>query len=519
MRKSRSRVLLVEFIVLCFLASALGVSVLAEDEYQVTATIQSPEPESNAFFGLAIDVNGDFIVISDNKVYVEGIYQAGRVHIFDLDGNLEVTLQSPTPQQDGRFGNSVAIRQDIVVVGEFQAHIGDKTDAGRVYIFDSDGSLHATIQSPTLKQRAVFGTSVDFSGDTLVISEPFADVEKHAFAGKVHLYDSDGNFQATIQSPEPLSSNNFGLSVAGSEGIIVVRECKATVEDTVQAGKAYIFDSDGDLLVTLQSPEPQYNARFSSSIAVSGDIVVVGECWAEVDGYSKAGRVHIFDTYGNLLASLQSLEPDTSAMFGWSVDTSGDLILVGEPGADGGSGEEGRVYVFDPEGNLLETLSAPEPTQGAEFGNIVVVRGEIIVVGGFGETKTGRIHIFQPGAAAFTASDLTIEPSSVKAGGTVTVSVECSNEGSRSGSQTFTLKIDGEVENEKTVTLDPEGSTTVRFEVSAPEEGIYSVDVNGLTGSYEVKKAQTGIPGFPVESLIAGLAVAVLILWFLQRRS
>jgi len=424
MRKSRSRVLLVELIVLCFLASALGVSVLAEDEYQVTATIQSPEPESNAFFGLAIDVNGDFIVISDNKVYVEGIYQAGRVHIFDLDGNLEVTLQSPNPQQDGRFGNSVAIRQDIVVVGEFQAHIGDKTDAGRVYIFDSDGSLHATIESPTLKQRSVFGTSVDFSGDTIVVGEPLADVEETALAGKVHLYDSDGNLQATIQSPEPLPDNGFGLSVAGSEGIIVVRECSATVEDTVRAGKAYIFDSDGDLLVTLQSPEPQYNARFSSSIAVSGDIVVVGECWAEVDGHSKAGRAHIFDTEGNLLASLQSPEPDTISVFGWSVDISGDLILIGEPGADGGSAEEGRVYVFDTKGNLLETLSDPEATQRAEFGNIVVVRGEIIVVGGFGETKTGRIHIFQPGAASAPEPSPSPSPKSESPGGIPGFSIE-----------------------------------------------------------------------------------------------
>jgi hypothetical protein len=316
-----------------------------------------------------------------------------------------------------------------------------------------------------------------------------------------------------------LPDNGFGLSVDVSEGIIVVRECSATAEDMVRAGKAHIFDSDGDLLATLQSPEPQYNARFSSSVAVSGDIVVIGETWAEVDGHVKAGRAHIFDTEGNLLASLQPPEPEANAMFGWSVDTSGDLILVGEPGADGGSKEEGRVYVFDPNGNLLATLNAPEPTQGAEFGHIVVVRGEIIVVGDFGETKTGMVHIFQPGAAAFTASGLTIDPSSVKAGGTVTVSVECSNEGSRSGSHTITLKVDGEVEDEKTVTLDPDGSTSVSFEVSAAEEeGSHSVDVNGLTGSFEVKKAQTGIPGFPLESIIAGLTIVLLTQWLYQRR-
>lgn len=519
MRKFRLRVVLVELVALSLLASALGVSVLAGEEYQVTATIQSPEPRSNAYFGWATDVNGDFIVASDDWAYVEGLYQAGKVLIFNLDGNLKVTLQAPTPQLKGKFGRSVAISQDIVLVGEYWAEVDGYIKAGRAHIFDTEGNLLASLQSREPDAGAMFGTSVDFSGDTIVVSEPFADVEEHPFAGKVHLYDSDGNFQATLQSPEPLPDNGFGLSVAGSEGIIVVRECSATAEDMVRAGKAHIFDSDGDLLVTLQSPEPQYNARFSSSVAVSGDIVVVGECWAEVEGNSRVGIAHIFDTDGNLLASLQSPEPEASAMFGWSVDTSGDLILVGEPGADGGSKEEGRVYVFDPNGNLLATLNAPEPTQGAEFGNIVVVRGEIVVVGDFGETKAGMVHIFQPGAADFTSSGLTIDPSSVKAGGTVTVSVECSNEGSRSGSHTITLKIDGEIEDEKTVTLGPDESTTVSFEVSATEEGIYSVDVNGLSGSFEVKKAQTGIPGFPIESIIAGLTLVLLAQWLYHRRS
>ena len=69
------------------------------------------------------------------------------------------------------------------------------------------------------------------------------------------------------------------------------------------------------------------------------------------------------------------------------------------------------------------------------------------------------------------------------------------------------------------MTLDAGESTTVSFDVSSTQEGTYSVDVNGLTGSFDVKKAQTGIPGFPVESLIAGLAVVLLVLWFRQRTS
>ena len=514
MRKSRSRVLLVELIVLCFLASALGVSALAGEEYQITATIQSPEPKYDGIIGCSVVVSGDIVVVGEYWAEVEDIREAGKVHIYDLDGNLKVTLQSPTPLQSGQFGLSLAIRGDIILVGEPYATIGDITAAGRVYIYNSDGSLQATIEKHTPTTGAEIGWSLCFSGDTIVVGDDYADVEDMHRAGKVHLYDSDGDFLETLQSPEPYALGKFGFPVDGGEGNFVVVEGYEN-----QVGKAYLFDSDGDLLATLQSPEPQVGAFFGLSVAVSGDIVVVGEYLAEVEGNSKAGRAHIFDADGNLLASLQSPEPEAIAMFGWSVDTSGDLVLVGEPYANGGSFDEGRVYVFDTEGNLLETLSAPEPTLQTKFGNLVLVKGEIIVVGELGSSKVGRVYIFQPGAADFTSSGLTIEPSSVKAGGTVTVSVECSNEGSRSGSHTITLKVDGEVEDEKTVTLDPDESTTVSFEVSATEEGSYSVDVNGLTGSFEVRKAQTGIPGFPLESIIAGLAIVLLAQWLYHRKS
>jgi len=410
----------------------------------------------------------------------------------------------------------VAIRGDIILVGEPGADIGDLDQAGRVYIYNSDGSLHATIQSPTPTMNGYFGWSLCFSGDTIVVSDSGADVEGMSYAGEVHLYDSDGNFVETLHSPEPSIGVYFGYSLDGSEGIFVVGEQYAKVGETGQAGKAYIFASDGDLLATLQSPEPQYDAIFGNIIAVSGDIVVVGEYWAEVEGLSKAGRAHIFDTEGNLLATLQSPEPEATAMFGRWVDTSGDLILIAEPSANGESVDEGRAYVFDPEGNLLATLSAPEPTLRTEFGNLVFVKGEIIAVMEYGASKVGKLYIFQPGAAAFTSSGLTINPSSVNIDGTVTISVQCSNEGSISGSHTVTLMIDGEVEDEKTVTVDPDESTTISFDAPTSEKGTYSVEIDGLTGSYEVKG---GIPGFPVESLIAGLAVAILVLWFRQRTS
>ena len=206
---------------------------------------------------------------------------------------------------------------------------------------------------------------------------------------------------------------------------------------------------------------------------------------------------------------------------------SGDTVVIGESGADvEGKIIAGRAYIFDSDGNLLETLQAPEPESGAHFGGSVAVSGETVVVGEpSARAKAGRAYVFRAGAAAFTMSSLSVDPSSVDVGGTITISVEVTNTGGQSGSHTVTLKIDGEVEDEKTVTLNPDETETVSFEVSAAQQGSFSVEVDGLSGRYTVtkpieekQKPPGGIPGFPYESIIIGLVVGVFMLWLLQRR-
>jgi len=77
------------------------------------------------------------------------------------------------------------------------------------------------------------------------------------------------------------------------------------------------------------------------------------------------------------------------------------------------------------------------------------------------------------------------------------------------------LTINGVVEDEKTVTIGPDETTSVSFEVTAGEAGEYSVDVNGMTGSFSVKGI---IPGFPVESIIISIVLAVIVLWLIRRQ-
>jgi hypothetical protein len=119
--------------------------------------------------------------------------------------------------------------------------------------------------------------------------------------------------------------------------------------------------------------------------------------------------------------------------------------------------------------------------------------------------------------ASFEVGSLSIKPGKVKIGEPVIITVECENTGASSGFHTITLKIDGRVEDEETLALNPDEVTTVSFEVSADQEGTYAVDVNNLTGSFTVEKAQTGIPGFPYESILFGLIIGTFLYWLVPR--
>jgi hypothetical protein len=140
------------------------------------------------------------------------------------------------------------------------------------------------------------------------------------------------------------------------------------------------------------------------------------------------------------------------------------------------------------------------------------------------------------GEATFTSNDLSISPSQVSVGEKVNISVVVTNTGSCPGSYTVTLKIIDVVEATSEVTLDAGASKEVAFTTAKDEAGNYSVDVNGLSGSFTVKEEADHTAGEEVTSppeegvasptvnwpmvggIIAGLVVIGLIILFVARR-
>lgn len=81
------------------------------------------------------------------------------------------------------------------------------------------------------------------------------------------------------------------------------------------------------------------------------------------------------------------------------------------------------------------------------------------------------------------------------------------NIGGETGSYTVKLKVAGVTVDSETVTLAGGESTPVTFKVVKDVAGTYSVEVDGQTGTFEVREAVA--PPTPVEAWLSYIGVAV----------
>jgi hypothetical protein len=136
----------------------------------------------------------------------------------------------------------------------------------------------------------------------------------------------------------------------------------------------------------------------------------------------------------------------------------------------------------------------------------------------------------------FTTSDLSISPAEVDIGQEVTISAKVANTGDVGGTYEVTLKINGVIEETKKVDVDAGASKTVTFTVVRDVAGTYSVEVDGLKGSFTVREKPALPPTPPVTppeevppvkapinwpfigGIIGGVVVVGLLVFFLARR-
>ena len=284
------------------------------------------------------------------------------------------------------LGSSVAISGETVVVGAPDDDDAAGSRQGSAYVFVRSGGVWSQQQKLLASDGAEedrFGTSVAISGETVVVGAVSGQGSAYVFARSGGVWSQ----QQKLVASDAAAGDRFGESVAiSSEGSIPAVVVGAPRDDFA-AGSAYVFARDGGIWIQeakLVASDPAADDLFGTSVAISGETVVVG-AWND-DGAAGAnqGSAYVFVSSGLAWIQQAKLEASDAAagdIFGGSVAISGETIVVGASFDDG---DEGSAYVFARSGGVWsqqQKLEASDAAAGDQFGRSVAISGETIVVG------------------------------------------------------------------------------------------------------------------------------------------
>ncbi|MEM3184217.1 MAG: CARDB domain-containing protein [Candidatus Hadarchaeales archaeon] len=117
----------------------------------------------------------------------------------------------------------------------------------------------------------------------------------------------------------------------------------------------------------------------------------------------------------------------------------------------------------------------------------------------------------------FIVENLRLSKENVRVGEQVTIFVDIANIGTASGEYTIVLKVNGEVKDNRKVTLEAGQRRTITFQLQLNEIGEHIISVDGLTAAISVIKTEmptSTIPTVIIVSIIIGLVAVFTVLKF-----
>lgn len=345
----------------------------------IATSIQNTQQKITAGDGIGLDQFGYSVAVGCGRIVIgadgddETYTSQGSVYIYNLTGTQIAKIVAFTPSTSSNFGVSVGIANDKIIVGANFDDVGANSNQGAAYIYDLNGTYINKITSPDGLTNDYFGTSVAIGSNRIVVGAYAHNVSANADQGAAYIFTTTGTYITKIVASDGAANDQFGLSVAVNLGKIVV----GAWQDDSAKGSAYIYDLTGVQLRKITASDGAAGDQFGVSVAIGSGRIVVG-----ANDPTSSGSAYIYDLNGTQLAKVTAPDPETGSEFGRSVAVGSGRIIIGSRYDDvSGLTAKGSLYIFDLNGNYIDKITASDGEAGDHFGSSVAICSGRIVSG------------------------------------------------------------------------------------------------------------------------------------------
>ncbi len=306
-------------------------------------------------FGIDVAISGDTVVVGSWRN--DGVASnSGAAYVFTRSGTTwteeEKLLPSGLAEGDW-MGEAVAIDGDTIVLGT-RRDSDAGTESGSAYVFARSGgswSEQAKLTASDAAAQDRFGTSVSVSGDTVIVGAPGQEDDARTDAGAAYVFVRSGlswSQQAKLKASDGELGDVFGQSVSVDGDTAVIGAFRhggtGAPGGSTDPGAAYVFVRSGTTWIeqTKLDPPPGAGAWFGRFVSIDGDVAVIAATMASV--------ATVFVRTGDIWSPQAQLRPTdltSGNRFSRSVSVSGVTLIGGAHQDDTNGTDAGAAYIFE----------------------------------------------------------------------------------------------------------------------------------------------------------------------------
>ncbi len=380
-----------------------------EDNGRSSYSVSYRENPDGAATGYSIDVQtrteangGDIVVVGAPYDNVRAIAMAGSVDVF-VNDSFARRLTAPTPAADDKFGNSVAVGDEVIVVGA----VGDNS----VYVYSLAGALMATLTPGTGANKPTeFGidVAIDDTASTIVVGSTGGHGGVTA-NGAAYIFtkptagwadansDSAAAVTKTTATSDAGKMNGSAVAISGNGSVVAVG---APRRDTNSSGD----DENGGVLIFRKPTTGGWVDATESALARTGEstsairvgavldinrdgsVIVAGAAGITTTA-SWAGAAYVWVAAGAAWMNIHSTPAKLTDGDAVAGDLFGNAVAVNDGGDEvvvSSAWKDGKAYVFKRDGAswAAATDADIDLTGGSYFGSSAAIDGDDTLVVG-----------------------------------------------------------------------------------------------------------------------------------------